>query len=207
MIQSRDLTYKYQGGPQIRFPDFQVASGEVLLILGESGCGKTTLLHLLAGLRRPTTGQIKLDQQQLTDLPSNALDQFRGQNIGMVYQQSYFIEALSIEENLLLSPYVVDKQRATSIANKLGIGDQLKKLPASLSIGQQQRAAIARAVMNQPKMILADEPTSALDDKNCTYVLNLLREEAVANDAVLIIVTHDNRLKAEVEDFIQLNPL
>ncbi|MEO0685070.1 MAG: ATP-binding cassette domain-containing protein, partial [Cyanobacteria bacterium J06649_11] len=126
MIQSRDLTYKYQGGPQIRFPDFQVASGEVLLILGESGCGKTTLLHLLAGLRRPTTGQIKLDQQQLTDLPSNALDQFRGQNIGMVYQQSYFIEALSIEENLLLSPYVVDKQRATSIANKLGIGDQLK---------------------------------------------------------------------------------
>ncbi len=207
MLLTRNLTYQYPGSLPMSFPDLEVQAGHALLICGESGCGKTTLLHLLAGLRRPTDGQVVIAENKVSDLSAAKMDQFRGRNIGIVYQQSYFIESLSIIDNLLVSPYATGKSKAKHVAERLDIGTMLLRYPNQLSVGQQQRASIARAVMTVPKLILADEPTSALDNKNCSQVIDLLLEEAVANNAALIIVTHDDRLRSEISDCIDLNTI
>lgn len=207
MLLTDNLSYQYPGSVPISFPDLEVQAGHALLICGESGCGKTTLLHLLAGLRKPTAGKVVIAEHKFSDLSPAKMDQFRGQHIGIVYQQSYFIESLSIMDNLLVSPYAAGKGKAKNVAGRLGIGTMLWRYPNQLSVGQQQRASIARAVMAGPKLILADEPTSALDNKNCTQVIDLLLEEAVANNAALIIVTHDDRLRSEINDCIDLNTI
>ena len=134
-------------------------------------------------------------------------DQFRGEHIGLVYQKNYFIESLSTLDNLLISPYCTKKNRVKTIAKRLGILEVLNRYPKQLSIGQQQRASIARAVMNLPQLLLADEPTSALDYNNCLNVITLLRDEALANKSALVIVTHDDRLKGEVDNSIELFPI
>ncbi len=207
MIVTKDLTYQYPGSDPIHFPGISVKAGEALLIRGESGCGKTTLLHLLAGLRRPTSGQVIVDGEAISAFPPSRIDQFRGRHIGIVYQQAYFIESLSVLENLLLSPYAEGRSKARTIADRFNINGLLFRYPHQLSVGQQQRASIARAVMNEPKLLLADEPTSALDNKNCSLVIDLLLEEAKAQNTVLIIVTHDDRLSNEISNSVPLNDL
>lgn len=207
MVKADDLTFQYPSTNPITFPDFSVEAGKSLLVLGESGCGKTTLLHLLAGLLRPASGKVDIDGTRLNELSSSRTDQFRGQYIGLIFQKPYFIESLSILDNLLISPFAGTEEKAIDVADRLYIGDLLHRLPSQLSVGQQQRVTIARAVMNQPRLLLADEPTSALDNKNCSKVIDLLQEESLANDAALIIVTHDDRLKREVSDIIELPSL
>ena len=207
MVQTKNLTFRYPGSEPISFPDFKVEAGKPLLICGESGCGKTTLLHILAGLRIPAGGQVIIDDTAISELPSSKLDQFRGQNIGIVYQQSYFIESLNILDNLLLSPFALDRKKASTVTERLNIGDLVLRYPNQLSVGQLQRASIARAVMNGPKLILADEPTSALDNSNSEQVVDLLIEEATTNNAALIIVTHDDRLRSKIDACIDLNSL
>jgi putative ABC transport system ATP-binding protein len=207
MIWTKNLTYQYAGSKPIVFPDLRVDAGKTLLICGESGCGKTTLLHLLAGLRLPTSGEVTIGEDKISGFSSSRLDQFRGQHIGIVYQQSYFVQSLSILDNLMVSPYADGKSRATEIAHRLRINEILDRYPNKLSVGQQQRASIARAVMNKPKILLADEPTSALDNKNCAQVIDLLSEEAKANNAALIIVTHDDRLRSEINNIVELETI
>lgn len=208
MLQAKNLSFQYPGGETLRFPDLICEAGATHLLLGDSGSGKTTLLQLLAGLRRAATGTVRINETDISKLSGRALDRFRGQTVGMVFQTAHFLRALTVEENLAVAMQLAgkkpDKSRIKALLEELNLGDKLKKRPGRLSVGQQQRVAIARAVVNQPAVILADEPTSALDDKNTQQVLDLLRSQADAVNAALLIVTHDNRLTATISNSTRL---
>lgn len=208
MLETKNIKYAYKGQPQLQFPDITCQQGEQWLLLGQSGCGKTTLLHLLGGLMPPQEGEIKINNTSIGSLSQSALDQFRGKNIGIIFQQSHFVKAITVEENLALAQNLagvpINKRRIHSILEQLNLGHKLDAKPNNLSQGEQQRVAIARAIINQPSVILADEPTSALDDKNCTEVVKLLEQQAKESNAALLIVTHDTRLKALIPNQIEL---
>jgi ABC-type lipoprotein export system ATPase subunit len=192
----------------LNFPDLHIEKGENWLILGGSGTGKTTFLHLLGGILRPSQGEIYLHGTRIDQLSNAQLDHFRGQNIGIVFQKPYFATALTVEENLLLAQKLAgfkpDKSRVIHLLESLRIVGKKNRYPEQLSVGEQQRASIARALVNHPPLILADEPTSALDDSNCEQVIHLLENEANHSGASLVIVTHDNRLKNKFEKRIEL---
>lgn len=208
MLQTTGLQFKYDQGPSFNFPDIKCGKGEHLLILGESGRGKTTLLHLLAGLLRPTAGEVSILGQTTSEMNDRLLDQFRGKNIGIVFQTAYFVESLKVIDNLIMPNYLtgqkIDKEKAKSALKRLNLDSKLNTMPANLSIGEQQRVSIARAIINEPAVILADEPTSALDDKNAQEVIALLEEQAALHGSALIIVTHDKRLKDRFSKQISL---
>ncbi len=208
MLKTSHLTFAYPESSVLEFPDLESKPGSPMLILGESGSGKTTLLHLLGGLLTPRTGSIEIAGQDISNLSGRRLDRFRGQNIGLVFQRSHFVESLTVKENLELAAYLpaanVHANRAMALLQDLGIEHKAGKDTGSLSVGEQQRAAIARAMMNQPDVILADEPTSALDDKHCESVLNMLRHAAEVAGATLVVVTHDYRLKDQFDHQITL---
>ena len=199
MLVTNQLTFQYGPMKQFAFPDLHCADREALLILGRSGTGKTTLLHLLALLLRPGSGSVTIGQTDLTQLSPAATAAFRAKHVGIIYQKPHFVSSLSVVDNLLLANYLANKpqqkQRARELAGQLGFSDQLAKKTHQLSQGEQQRVSIARAVMNQPGVILADEPTSNLDDENTNRVVTLLREQSEQIGASLIVVTHDQRLK------------
>ena len=211
MLQTKNLKFSYDGKNFIDFPDINCQKGEEWLLLGQSGSGKTTLLHLLGGLRKPKHGEVIIDGKDITSLSSTALDAFRGQKIGIVFQKPYFVRALTVEENLLLAQQLAgvdeDINHIIYLLNKLNVGHKLKSKTDNLSEGEKQRVAIARALVNRPAVILADEPTSALDDKNCQEVIELLEKQAEEANATLLIVTHDGRLKDLVKNQIQLAAL
>lgn len=208
MLHTSGLKFSYQNGPSFSFPDFSCAKGEHMLLLGESGKGKTTLLHLLAGLLTPTAGSVRLNEKEMNRMNGRELDHFRGQNIGIVFQTSHFVQSLSVQDNLVLPQFLsgrkVDRKRASEVLARLNLADKLKKGTSQLSVGEQQRVAIARAIINSPSLILADEPTSALDDKNAAEVIRLLEEQATTTNSALVIVTHDKRLKDRFSKSIEL---
>lgn len=208
MLATNQLTFDYGPAKQFAFPDVHCANRESLLILGRSGTGKTTFLHLLALLLRPKSGSVIIDQTDLTQLSPAQNAAFRAKHLGIVYQKPHFVSSLSVLDNLLMANYLAskpqDKNRARKLADQLGFGDQLNKKTHQLSQGEQQRVSIARAVMNQPDVILADEPTSSLDDENTERVVKLLREQSEQIGASLIVVTHDQRLKDVIQNRVAL---
>lgn len=208
MITVSKLAFSYTPETSIRFPDFSVQKGEHFLLLGESGSGKTTLLHLMGGLLRNKTGSILVDNTELSNLSEAALDKFRGQRMGFVFQRNHLISALSVEKNLMMSPYLaglpIDKSRIEDVMSRLGLASKRKSKVSELSQGQAQRVAIARAVLNRPSILFADEPTSALDDKNCDRVIHLMMDAASESHSILIVATHDRRLKEKIRNQIQL---
>ena len=208
MLVTRSLTFTYDQKNAFLFPDISLKPGDDLLILGPSGIGKTTLLHLMAGLLSPQSGHVELLGTILHTLPVKQLDRFRGRHIGLVFQRPHFIRSLSLQENLALVQYLAgkkqDKKRITKILSSLDIEDKRYKRPYALSQGEQQRAAIAMAALNNPQLILADEPTASLDDKNCLGVVSLLKDQAAATKAQLVIITHDHRLKPHFQNHIEL---
>jgi ABC-type lipoprotein export system ATPase subunit len=199
MLSVQNLSFSYQSNKSFNFPDLHATINEPTLILGNSGKGKTTLLHLLGLLLKPESGSVVINDTELTGLSVKETTQFRAENIGIIFQQPHFISSLNVLDNLLVANYLgnkkLQKEKAKSLATELGFEELLNKKINRLSGGEQQRVGIARALMNNPKVVLADEPTSNLDDDNCERVINLLTKQAEAIGAALIIVTHDGRLK------------
>lgn len=193
---------------QIRFNDFNLSKGSHVAILGESGRGKTTLLHLIAGMMKPGSGSITIGETVISTLSSSQLDKFRAKNIGIVFQKPHLVSSLSVQQNLQLVPYFsglkITNKEIRFVTEKLGIEDTLEKKPDQISQGQAQRVAIARAILHRPMLILADEPTSSLDDKNCLAVLDLLSEVSQSINATLLIATHDHRVKSKINSIWQL---
>lgn len=208
MLNSRSLTFNYSGGPTFSFPDLHCGAQEHLLLLGESGKGKTTLLHLLAGMLAPSSGSIEINGTNIAQLNAQFMDHFRGEHVGIVFQTAHFVQSLTVEDNLILPQFLtgrtISREKAHHILHRLNLESKLDQLPRNLSIGEQQRVAIARALMNDPAIVLADEPTSALDDKNADQVISMLEEQAALSGAALIIVTHDQRLKDRFHNRVTL---
>ena len=207
MINAKGLNFKYNDQASFSFPDINLGKDENLLIIGSSGIGKTTLLHLLAGLLESNSGSINLYGQDISKLTQHQIDKFRGQNIGIVFQKPHFVNSLTVKENLQLAQYLgnkKDQNRIIDILSSLDILDKENKKPKKLSQGEKQRASIAMAIVNSPKLILADEPTSSLDDENCDRVIELLKKQASEFKAQLIVITHDNRLKKHFKKSIKL---
>ena len=207
MIKTESLKFSYDGKKYFDFPDINLDSGENLLIIGNSGIGKTTLLHILAGILKPESGSINISGTDISKFSDTELDKFRGDNIGIVFQKPHFISSLTINENLKLAKYLSPSKTsgdAKKILESLNIKDKYQQKPNQLSEGEKQRASIALALINSPSLILADEPTSSLDDFNCDNVIKLLKTQAKDHKAQLIVITHDARLKKHFKNNLNL---
>jgi len=175
--------------------NFSVEKGEYVAIMGESGSGKTTLLNMLAALDKPTGGSVLLDGQELSKIKEAAVAAFRRDNLGFVFQEFNLLDTLSVEDNIYLPLVLAGKnykemeQKLKPIAEQLGITGLLKKYPYEISGGQKQRVAVARAIITEPKMLLADEPTGALDSKATDELLRLFWEVNRTGQTILM-VTH-----------------
>jgi putative ABC transport system ATP-binding protein len=199
-----------QAFPALRGVSLRVASGDFIAVLGKSGSGKSTLLNLIAGIDRPTSGEVEAAGEDLNRLGENKMALWRGRNVGVVFQFFQLLPTLTVEENILLAMDFVGKipggarrARARELLEIVGLSDQAAKLPSALSGGQQQRAAIARALANDPPIVLADEPTGNLDSETTAAVAELF-QGLVAQRKTLLIVTHDDKLASRAHRVIQL---
>lgn len=209
MISIKSVAHHYPGGHAISFKDWQIGNGDQWLLLGESGSGKTTLLHILTGILKPEAGEVNINGTSIYSLSPKALDHFRGQHIGIIFQRPHLIKSLSISDNLVLAQSFAglpaNLKRVNEVLTSLGIADKKHAYPSQLSQGQLQRVSIARAVINKPALLIADEPTSSLDDKNAAAVLELLVQQSGINQATLVVATHDKRVKDAFTHTYQLS--
>ena len=206
MLHLKDVTKSYRdpdGTPLaiLDVPEFHVAPGEQMVLVGRSGSGKTTLLHIIAGISRPDSGSVRIDGIDLGLLSESECDQFRAQRIGYVFQTFNLLAGFSALENVLLGMRFasarVDRQRAKKLIQRVGLAQRLHHQPAMLSVGEQQRVAVARALANRPKLLLADEPTANIDAAHQQQVLDLLRETCREENVALILVTHTAEVAAQ----------
>lgn len=188
---------------------FAVEKGEYVAIMGESGSGKTTLLNILAALDKPTAGRVILDGQELSGVREGQIAAFRRDNLGFVFQEFNLLDTFTLEDNIFLPlvlagrPHKEMARRLAPIAAQLGISDLLKKYPYEVSGGQKQRAAVARAIITDPKLILADEPTGALDSRTGQEVLKFL-QQLNREGSTVILITHDNGIAATARRCVRL---
>jgi putative ABC transport system ATP-binding protein len=212
-IEGATKTFGSRGGqsfPALRGVSLRVASGDFLAVLGKSGSGKSTLLNLIAGIDRPTSGEVHATGENLNRLGENKMALWRGRNIGVVFQFFQLLPTLTVEENILLAMDFVGKipaanrrARARELLKLVDLSDQATKLPSALSGGQQQRAAIARSLANDPPIVLADEPTGNLDSETSAAIAELFHG-LIGQRKTLLIVTHDDKLASRAHRVIQL---
>lgn len=202
MIEASGLTKRYTEGTREILPlnrtDFSCRQGEFILILGHSGCGKTTLLNVIGGLTRPDSGSIMIDGEEILDLPDQKSAALRSRKIGFVFQFPGLISTLTVLENVLLpknfsTPAPDDEKKARRLLDRVGILEKADSRPSQLSGGQLKRTAIARALINEPSIILADEPTADLDATTEREIMQLLREINL-DGTTIIMVTHGQDL-------------
>lgn len=202
MLAIDGLVAGYRRRPVARLDQLSLRAGEAAVLAGPSGAGKTTLLLAIAGLTERLSGTMRVDDTNVTDLGARARDRHRGRHIGLIFQDLHLVPGLSALDNLLLGPYAAglpqDRARARLLLESLGLGARIHARAETLSRGEAQRTAIARAMLMRPKLILADEPTASLDDESCAAVLDLLLRATESAGAALVIATHDARVKARI---------
>jgi len=197
--------------PVIDVDSFDLADGEQVALVGGSGTGKTTLLHLIAGILAPDGGRIVIDGVDVAALGEAQRDIFRGQTIGYVFQTHHLLPGFTALENVLLGMSFTgrphDPNWARHLLEEVGLSDRLHYKPDRLSVGQQQRVAVARALANRPKLVLADEPTGALDPRNAQAVLELIRKLCTEVGASLLLVSHDPTITGQFSRVVSLAEL
>ncbi len=200
----KNIKYSTSERTILSVDSLNIEAGKHLLLLGQSGCGKTTLMNIMAGLLRPTDGDVVFQDTPYTGLSENKLDNLRSNNFGFVFQKIHLIGHLSIEQNIALAQPTKDQARINTLIEELALTAQKQQKARDLSVGEAQRVAIARAVANNPSVIFADEPTSALDDANTEKVMDLLFEQAEKTNATLIVATHDARIKGRFTNILEM---
>lgn len=214
VIENLQKTYVGPDGsavPVVDVPSFQLLDGQQVALIGSSGSGKTTLLHLIAGILTPDSGRVRFGSVDICALPEAQRDVFRGQHVGYVFQTHHLLAGFSALENVLLGMSFTgrspDHAWARRLLDEVGLTDRLHYKPSRLSLGQQQRVAVARALANRPKVVLADEPTGALDPSNADAVLSLIQRLCKDVGAALLMVTHDHDLAARLERTVELSTI
>ena len=197
--------------PVVDVPEFSIESGRQTALCGTSGTGKTTFLNLIAGILQPDDGLIELDGRPISGISEAGRDRLRARTIGYIFQTFNLLQGYSCVENVLLGMSFgpgADRSRASELLERVGLGQRLDHLPRQLSTGQQQRVAVARALANRPKLVLADEPTGNLDPAAAAESLGLIRETCRENGAALLLVSHDREVLGQfdnVRDLAEIN--
>jgi putative ABC transport system ATP-binding protein len=195
MIQLKDVTKVYPNGLKAldQF-NLEIAPAEWVSVMGPSGSGKTTLLNIIGLLDRPSSGSVLIDGKETSRFTEKEMTSFRRQKVGLIFQQFHLVPHLTALENVMLAQYfhsIVDVEQASQLMSRIGLGDRLKHLPSELSGGEQQRVCVARALINEPKILLADEPTGNLDEENEREIMRLLMKLHEREGLTILMVTHD----------------
>jgi ABC-type lipoprotein export system ATPase subunit len=206
----QNLSKAYGPHRVVEVPAFALEAGAQVALRGESGSGKTTFLHLIAGILAPDSGRIELAGRDVAGLGEAARDRLRAETVGYIFQTFNLLQGHTVLENVELGMAFgrgVDRAHAVALLKRVGLGDKLGHYPRQLSTGQQQRVAVARALANRPKLVLADEPTGNLDTRNSREALALIREVCRENGAALLLVSHDAGVLATFEQVLNFSDL
>ncbi len=204
LFKIQNLEYKLKNEPILKKKNFTIKKNNHFLILGPSGSGKTTLINLMAGLLKPSSGEIIFENKNYSLLTEHEVDELRSKNFGVIFQKIHLIKHLNIEQNILLAKKKDHFLNTNKLINELALSGKNKQMAQNLSVGESQRVAIARGIANKPKVIFADEPTSALDELNAKKVIELILRQSKKTNATLIVSTHDKRIKKYFSDILEI---
>lgn len=211
ILTGTDLSKKYGGLEVVKGVSLSIDTGEFVCLVGKSGCGKTTLLSLLSGLERPTSGHVKLDGKDITSATEDELALFRRENVGFIFQSFNLIPTLNAWENVALPLFPIKmtgderKQRATDLLERMEMGHRMDHLPSALSGGEKQRVAIARALVNNPKILFADEPIGNLDSATGDAIMEILNRLHTQDRVAILMVTHELELAKTADRLIRMH--
>ena len=215
-VSIENLSFRYADGAfELRVPDLSIPEGEHAAITGASGCGKTTLVNLIAGICVPQSGRITVGGESISGMDDRDRRNFRISNIGFIFQEFELLDYLRTEENILL-PYLVNRSLrltqevrkfARELATSVGLGPMLKRSPRELSHGERQRVAICRALITRPRILIADEPTAALDAGNAQTIMELVAGQLTGRNTTFLMITHEQQLLATFDRVIALPSL
>ncbi len=198
--------------PILDVPSFRVDSGEQMVLIGPSGCGKTTLLHIIAGITRPDSGKVSIDGIEITKYSEAGCDRIRANKLGYVFQTFNLLPGFTALENVLLGMTFARKRlsrdRAARLLERVGLSHRRHNKPSAMSVGEQQRVAVARALANRPTVLLADEPTANIDPQNQEQIVSLIRETCREDNISLVMVTHSMEVSNQfqrVDKLVELN--
>jgi ABC-type lipoprotein export system ATPase subunit len=204
-----------QSVPILDIPHFGIAAGEQVVLIGPSGCGKTTMLHTIAGITKPDAGQVFLGSVEMTKYSEAARDRIRADKLGYIFQTFNLLPSFSALENVILGMAFSSKpssksamrERATELLNQVGLSHRLQNKPAALSVGEQQRVAVARSLANRPQLLLADEPTANVDPQNQQQMVELIKSCCDQENIALLIVTHSMEVADQFDRCVRLEEL
>ena len=204
-LRVKNLEFKVANKTILNKQNFSVSKSKHLIISGSSGSGKTTLMNLMSGLLKPTSGFISFEDNDFSKLTEENIDQIRSKNFGFIFQRLHLIKHLTVKQNILLGLNKDQSLNIDELLDDIGLKNKHTQLAKNLSFGESQRVAIARGIINSPKVIFADEPTSSLDDKNTKKVLELIFSQAKKNNSTIIISSHDERVKKFFKKIQEIN--